>query len=324
MSRLAKYLAVSVAVPVLIGAAAHFRPVRAEVSTAAEAAPEWHSFLTVDRLIARLRAEPNLVLVDARSPAEYAAGHLPGAINLPGRSLRTVKTPAAPLDDQNVFHHADGSPDVGRYEKLLGAAGLRREDAVVVYGNHAGKADGSVPAMLLDWLGQRDVAFLDGVGPSEWLAAGRALTAIPTIRPPAVYHAAPRPDTVLALPAVLADLHRPGVIFLDARTAAEFAGEPDDRGNRFGGHLPGAVDLPYADLLTARRTLVPRDRILAMLAARGITPDKTVVLYCQSATRVSLPYLVLKDLGYKKIAFYDASWGEYGNRSDTPKETGVD
>ena len=288
------------------------------------AAPAWHSFVSADQLAARMRAEPNLIVIDARSPTEYAAGHIPGAINLPGTSMRTVKTATDPRGGQNVFRAADGSPDVGRYEKLLGDAGLTRGAAVVVYGNHGGKADGSVAAMLLDWLGQRDVAFLDGIGPSEWLGAGRTLTTIPTVRPKAVYLADPRPDTVWTLRNVLADLRRPDVIFYDTRTPGEFAGEPDARGNKFGGHIPGAVELCYSDFLTPRKTLVSRDQIKAALGKRGITPDKTVVLYCQTGTRVSLPYLVLKDLGYRKIAFYDASWQEYGNRDDTPKQTQAD
>ena len=287
-------------------------------------AAAWHSFVSADQLAARMRTEPDLIVIDARSPREYAAGHIPGAVNLPGASMRTAKTAIDPLGGQNVFRNADGSPDVGRYEKMLGDAGLTRGAAVVVYGNHAGKTDGSVAAMLLDWLGQKDVAFLDGVGPSEWLGIGRTLTTLPTVRPKAVYAADPRPGTVWTLRDVLADLRRPDVIFYDTRTPGEFAGEPDDRGNKFGGHIPGAVELCYSDFLTPRKTLVSRDQIKAALEKRGITPDKTVVLYCQTATRVSLPYLVLKDLGYRKVAFYDASWQEYGNRDDTPKETQAD
>ena len=290
------------------------------LSLAADPAPPaWRSFTSARQLAARMAADPTLVVIDARSPAEYAAGHIPGAINLPGRSLRTAKTTDAPRAGQNVFRKPDGSPDLEKYEKVLGQVGLRRDDPVVVYGSHAGTADGSVAAMLLDWLGQEDVSFLDGIGPTEWMAAGQPLTTVPTVRPPAVYRAKVRPGVILTLADVLADERLPGVLFLDCRTPGEFAGEPDGRGNRFGGHIPGAVDLSHDAFLTPTKKLVSRELIEKLLAERGITPDKTVVLYCQTGTRVSLPYLVLKDLGFGKVAVYDASWQEYGNLEDTPK-----
>ncbi|PSQ77942.1 MAG: hypothetical protein BRD37_03855 [Bacteroidetes bacterium QH_8_67_23] len=42
------------------------------------------------------------------------------------------------------------------------------------------------------------------------------------------------------------------------------------------------------------------------------------MLHCQTATRVSENYLVMKDLGYENVAVYDASWHDWGNREDTP------
>lgn len=285
----------------------------------------WDSLITADRLADRMAAEPGLVVIDARSPEQYAANHLPGAINLPGADLRTPAAEPGAGDSQYVFRTSDGAPDIARYEKLLGDAGLTRDAAVVIYGNHAGKEDGSVPAMLLDWLGQRDVTFLDGVGLAQWAASGRQPTTEPRTLPPATYRAEPKADFVWNLPEVLDHVGDPGVVFYDTRTADEFAGtDPGRRNNRFGGHIPGAVDLDYASFLADNKTTLSKSELKAELERHGVTPDKTVVLYCQTATRVSLPYLVLKDLGYPKVAVYDASWHEYGNRDDTPKETGAE
>ena len=286
-------------------------------------ASSWDSLITADRLAERLAVEPGLVLIDARSPKQYAEGHLPGAINLPGESMRTPNAKPGQGDSQYVFRTPDGGPDVALYERLLGNAGLTRDAAVVVYGDHAGKADGSVPAMLLDWLGQRDVAFLDGVGVDQWTATGRTLSTEPTTLPPATYRADAAPDFVWNLPEVLDHLGDGSVVFYDTRTPDEFAGtEAGRRGNAHGGHIPGAVELDYASFLADNKTTLSKEELKSTLEANGVTPDKTVVLYCQTATRVSLPYLVLKDLGYPKVAVYDASWHEYGNRDDTPKETG--
>lgn len=289
----------------------------------------WESFVTADQLAERMRAEPDLVVIDARSRKEYAAGHVPGAISLPGADLRTPEAKPGEGESQYIFRVGDdpaGEPDVALYEEILGNAGLTRDAAVVVYGGHAGRADGSVPAMLLDWLGQREVAFLDGVGAEQWTAAGHELSTEPTVPSPAEYVARPRPNVVWNLPAVLANVGKPGVVFYDTRSPAEFAGDADEaarRGNKHPGRIPGAVPLDYASFLADNKTVLPPAELKAELARHGVTPDKTVVLYCQTATRVSLPYLVLKDLGYDKVAVYDASWHEYGNRDDTPKETGT-
>ena len=283
----------------------------------------WTSFVSADR-VAELAGREGVVIVDVRKPDEYAAGHIPGAINLPGGDLRTASAEPGEGDSQYLFRTADGALDVGRYEQLLGAAGIDEGDTVVVYGNHAGKGDGSIPAMILDILGHDDVLFLDGVGLSEWVATGRPTETAPNNLPAEDYVAADAdPAVIWDLDEVLAHVGDDSVVFLDTRSPAEYAGDEatlTERGNARGGHIPGAVLLDYADQLDPdKRTLAP-EQIAAQFAERGVDPDDTVVLYCQTATRVSLPYLALKDLGYEDVRVYDASWHEYGNRADTPIE----
>src|SRR5690606_2614130 len=115
----------------------------------------------------------------------------PGAINLPGKLWRTPSAKPGQGDSQYIFRTEDGSPDVARYEKLLGDAGITRDREVIIYGNHAGKADGSVPAMILSWLGQKQVGFLDGVGMTEWYKAGYETSTAPRELPAARYEAQP-------------------------------------------------------------------------------------------------------------------------------------
>ena len=287
----------------------------------------FESFIGPARL-AELQQEhgEKLVLLDARDPEEYAAGHLPGAINLPGRDLRTPPVGAREGDSQYVFRTPgsqdtpEGSVDVPRYEKLLGEAGLARDDVVVVYGNHAGQRDGSVAAMILDWLGQKRVYFLDGVAYNEWVDAGRPTETAAVTRPPAEYVAAPSEQFVWNLEDVKAHLGKGDVVFYDTRSLDEYTGA-DIRDNTRGGHIPGAVWADYAELLDKDRKVRPRAEVEAILEKQGLpaakAAGKPIVMYCQTSTRVSLPYLVLHDLGYDKVAIYDASWHEYGNRDDT-------
>lgn len=306
----------------LVGIAAAWSGANDALAAGDETSPSsqasWQSFIKPDALHRRLD-EPNLLVVDVRSAEEYAQGHIPGAVNLPGILWRTPPAEAGKVGQQ-IFRRPDGALDVERYEKLLGDAGITPAHDVVVYGNHAGKADGSVPAAILLKLGHKRVAFLDGVGLDEWKQAGYATSTEPRTLPAAAYDAQPDVHRLWTYQDVLANLDNPDVVIVDSRTSAEFAGT-DLRGNQRGGHIPGARLLNSDDFLdpTTHKTISPQ---AALQKIRDVIPkDKTVVIYCQSGTRCSLKELILKDLGYKDVVLYDASWQEWSNREDTPVET---
>jgi thiosulfate/3-mercaptopyruvate sulfurtransferase len=284
---------------------------------------EWSSLITAEQLHARLE-RPNLLVIDVRSPAEYSAGHLPGAINLPGSQWRTpaTKNPAKEGVGQKIFRKDDGSLDTPRYEALLGQAGVKPEHELVIYGNHAGKADGSVPAAILLKLGHARVSFLDGIGLDVWRAAGYPVSVEPRTLTASVYKApGADPKRLWSLEDVKKNLKTDDVVFLDSRTPEEYAGTAL-RGNQRGGHIPGAVLVNSEDFLDpkTKATISPAEA-RKKLEALQIPKDKKIVIYCQSGTRCSHKELILKDLGYSNVFLYDASWQEWGNREDTPIES---
>lgn len=284
------------------------------------AADAWTTFIDAPTLREELRSG-GIVLIDVRSASKYAAGHIRGAINVPGELWRTPDAVPGEGVGSVIHRLPNGLPNVGYYERLLGEAGVEAGDDVVVTGNFAGKADGTVPVVILRWLGVSRVRFLDGVGTEEWTRIGQALSTASTVRPPAKFIANPQPSVVWTLDDVLGHIGSAEVVFLDCRTREEFDGK-DLRGNRHGGRIPGSVWLDSQTLLDAySKKSVPRHEVLSLLAERGVTPDKTVVIYCQTGTRCSLPFLQLQDLGFERVALYDESWIEYGNRDDTPIET---
>lgn len=280
----------------------------------------WSSLITPAQVYDQL-LDPRLLIIDVRPADQYAQGHIPGAISIPGDDWRTPSVKPGEGDSQYIFRTADNEVDIARYEDLLSRHGVRNDHRIVIYGNHGGKATGSIPAMILDILGHDDVAFLDGVGVQQWLDYGLSLSRDTETLPHSRYTATDaRPARVWNLDDVLANLDNADVVFHDTRSIDEYEGR-NLRSNAYGGRIPGARLLDYASFFNGdRKCCVDPERAKQLLEQAGITPDKTVVLYCQTSTRVSLPYLVMKDLGYPNVVVYDASWHEYGNRDDVPIE----
>ncbi len=107
----------------------------------------------------------------------------------------------------------------------------------------------------------------------------------------------------------------------DARSPAEYRGEQCNAARA--GHIPGAVNYEWTRAMDANEymRLKSLDTLTAELAAIGLTTNKRLVAYCQSHHRSGLAYLIAKILGFQNVKAFAGSWGEWGNREDTPIES---
>ena len=107
---------------------------------------------------------------------------------------------------------------------------------------------------------------------------------------------------------------------LDVRTAAEWVGT-DLRAKR-GGHIPGARQRCFVDLLTDEGTFRNVDEMVSLVRASGADPAEIRATYCQGGVRAALVWFALHELaGFDEVRSYAGSWEEWGNREESPIET---
>lgn len=256
------------------------------------------------------------IIWDVRHPAEYRRGHIRGAANL-GDPLAVLRNP----NSEDFI----ATPEI---ERILGAAGIDPAKEIVVYGTRASVGAYFGLYTLQHFGAKKAFVYHDGI--DGWARGGFALQT-EEIRYPAVkLTLAPAPGVAVSTGDVLARLNRPDVQLLDVRTPREFAGE-DIRAIR-GGHIPGAINIPYEQnwldpetaIKLARRQVrdnagmsLKPDSALRALYAR-LDPAKETIVYCQSGVRAAETATVLEKLGFTNVKVYDSSWLGYGNRLDAP------
>jgi len=263
--------------------------------------------LEPERLEALL-GRPDLLILDLSSAENYARGHVPGAVHVAPQSLQCGVKPAP-----------GKLPLIEDLSRLFSQVGLTPECHVIAYDDEGGGWAGRL-IWTLDVLGHRRYSYLNG-GSHAWINEGHRVETQANIGTPSHFSARIHNGPIATLDAIKAQLGDAGVAIWDARSPAEYAGTKAVAAR--GGHIPGAVNLDWLELMDRERNLrlVDPATLQQRLNQLGLSSDRRVITHCHTHHRSGLSYLAMKILGYPDIQGYDGSWGEWGNRSDTPVET---
>lgn len=274
--------------------------------------------VSTEWLAARL-GQPGLRVLDAGwflpaegrdGRAEYEAGHIPGAVFFDIDEIADHST--------DLPHMA---PQPADFAAALQAMGVGEGDGVVVY-DHSGIRSAARVWWTFRLMGHTRVAVLDG-GFGKWQAEARPVEAGVITPAPAARPITARRDPTLIRDIVQVAAAAPPTTVLDARAAPRFRGEaPEPRAGLRAGHIPGARNLPFTDLLTAEGTLRPEAELRAAFAGAGVDLGAPVITTCGSGVTASVLALALARLGHDDWAVYDGSWAEWGADHTRPLATG--
>lgn len=237
---------------------------------------------------------------------DYLQGHIPGAIFLDLDQITGKPGPGGrhPL------------PDPAALQEVLREAGVDTGSRVVAYDD----GDSVAASRLwwtLRWAAHPDVVVLDG-GFAAWTAAGRPVQAGEATAPAGDVVVVPHMMSVLDAEKA-AELAADGVL-IDARAAARYLGESEPV-DAVAGHIPGAVNLPVAELSRDDGRLRKPAELRALFEQVGVGSGP-VGAYCGSGVSAAKMLLALDVAGYADPALYVGSWSHWITDPQRPVATG--
>jgi thiosulfate/3-mercaptopyruvate sulfurtransferase len=243
--------------------------------------------------------------------AAYLAGHIPGAWY--ADLDQDLSGPRGPDTGRHPL------PDPQRLRALFGSFGITPNTRVVAYDEGGGGLAARL-WWLLRWMGHRDVVLLDG-GLAAWQGAGLPLSQVSPVPRQDVFEGAAGSMPVLGASEVWAALRAGSIRLLDVRAEERFLGraEPIDA---VAGHVPGAVNLPFAGNLTAGQTFLSGAELALRYAPHVAGRDpRDIVCMCGSGVTACQGIFALALAGTPGVALYPGSWSEWIRSTHRPVAT---
>ena len=243
----------------------------------------------------------------------YETGHIPGAVKVDW--FTTLQHPL-----RRDFLSKE------EFERLCSDLGIANDTIAVFYGDKSNWF-ATYAFWLFRYYGHENLRIMNG-GRAKWTMEKRPMTKEAPTYAKTSYSAKEPDTTVRAFRGEVfsqVEAKRP---LVDVRSPKEYSGEllhmpnyPQEGATR-GGHIPGAVNVPWSQAVNdTDSTFKPANDLRALYEARGVTPGEEIIAYCRIGERSSHTWFVLTYLlGYPNVKNYDGSWTEWGNLVNAPIE----
>lgn len=250
-------------------------------------------------------------LLDTRGQLAYLSGHIPGAQRIDWKAL--ANTTGEPGDA-----HWASLNDPLKLQEALQQLGLSADSQVVVYANPpSGWGEDGRLLWSLKAAGIESVQLLDG-GIDAWKRIDGPLNYLGEHAEPSAYQLPPL-DQSRSIETAELVRNFDALTLIDTRSKKEFNGAINF-GEARGGHLPGAIHIPFEALLNADGTAKSHASIQTMLQEKGISQSDPVVTYCTAGIRSAHTQALLHDAGFSRVRNYVNGFYHWAASPELPLE----
>jgi thiosulfate/3-mercaptopyruvate sulfurtransferase len=280
-------------------------PVYAQTARPGAASP---LVVSTEWLAAHL-GDPRVVILHVGDQRGYEAKHIPGA--------RRVDVSMFATEEGPMGRELETLPPAEMQQRLE-SLGVSDSVRVIVYA--ASDEDMLSTTRILftlyhHGLGARS-ALVDG-GLARWTRDGRMTSAEAVNVTPAHLTPLGAGRAVVDAAFVQAHIRKQGFTIIDARAPVYFTGPPQ-MGMK-GGHIPGAVSIPFSTVFTDDRMVRSDAELRDAFRLAGVRPGDTLIVYCHLGLQATAVVLASRLLGYD-VRLYDGSFHDWSARAELPVE----
>lgn len=257
--------------------------------------------ITTAELERLIKKKGNIRIIDTRPFLDYIRGHIPNAINI----------------ELMQFHWSDTSKSglkefTNQSCKLFSNFGINRKMYLIFYDNISGPSAARGVWLSL-YLSHQRVAMLNG-GFEKWKREERVVSKETQKMCYRLYKSKPNPSVLISAQGLKSKLEcDKNIQIVDSRTAEEFSGE-HVRACR-GGHVPLSTNIDWS---TNLKNGSFRSELELKKMYRNFSKKKEIFTYCQGGYRAANSFVILREIGFKKVKMYLGSWNEWGNDYSLP------